>query len=202
MYSGTKLTRALAAISPASFNGWVARRVGLAGLLTPIKTGGKIADLQFLYAGRRRNRFTPGGGSKSLYVGEDEDVGSAETKRIALLGSFAKKSASPAAVFWAEVSLPDAVLDLTVPAVLTALGTSDAEVYDPDWKDLPQPSPSEALGTAAFRSGRFAAIKYWSVRARSVGKSGICYCIFKTRVKAPCWVHFADTDLGLDERWT
>ena len=60
MHSGTKLVRALRSIIPESFDGDVARRVGLAGLLIPLRSGGRISDLKFLYAGRRRNRFTPG----------------------------------------------------------------------------------------------------------------------------------------------
>lgn len=201
MHSGAKLAAALASLKPASFAGNLARRVGLAGLLTPIAAGGSIKDLEFLYAGRRRNRFTPAHGAKSLYLGEDEDVGSAETKRAALLGSFAKTSSDAAAIFWAKVDLPNVVLDLTAPAVLAALGTTDAEIHDPDWRNRLPRSASEILGSAAFQSGRFAAIKYWSVRMRAAGKSGLCYCIFKTRVKAPCSVHFTSPSLGLDERW-
>ena len=131
-----------------------------------------------------------------------EDIGSAEAKRVALLGSFAKKSGEPAAVFWAHVILPAAVLDLTDAGVLAALGTTDAEIHDPDWRSQPAASPSEVLGAAAFRDGRFAAIKYWSVRARAAGRSGFCLCIFKTRVQAPCRVEFVSAELGLNEIWT
>ncbi len=201
MHSGTKLARALRSITPGSFDGDVARRVGLAGLLIPLRSGGRVSDLQFLYAGRRRNRFTPGGGPKCLYVGEDEDIGSAEVKREAFLGSFAKKSADAGAVFWARAVLPNAVLDLTDSSVLATLGTTDAEVHDSDWRELPAPSLSETLGLAAFHDGRFAAIKYWSVRARAVGKSGFCFCIFKTRVLAPCSVVFSSASLRLNEKW-
>lgn len=200
MHTGPKLARALARIAPASHRGDVARRVTLAGLLTPVRAGALVADLRFLYAGRRRNRFSPAGGPRSLYMGEDEDIGSAETKRVALLGSFARKRAEPAAVFWAHVDLPAAVLDLTDANVLTALGTTDAEVHDPDWRDRPL-SASESLGVATFRDGRFAAIKYWSVRARAAGRSGFCLCIFKTRVQAPCRVEFASAELDVREVW-
>lgn len=202
MHAGPKLVRALARLAPASHRGDVARRVGLAGLLTPLRAGGATADLRFLYASRRRNRFTPAGGPQSLYVGEDEEIGSAETKRVALLGSFARRSAEPAAVFWARVDFPGSVLDLTDAVALDALGTTDAEVHDPDWRDRPAGSPSETLGAAAFRDGRFAAIKYWSVRARTAGRSGFCLCIFKTRVQSPCRVEFASPELGLSEIWS
>lgn len=202
MHVGTKLVRALARLAPTSHQGDVARRVGLAGLLTPVRGGAPVADLRFLYAGRRRNRFTPAGGPRSLYMGEDEDIGSAEAKRVALLGSFAKKSAEPAAVFWAHVTFPSALLDLTDADVLAALGTTDAEIHDPDWRSQPAASPSEVLGAATFRDGRFAAIKYWSVRARAAGRSGFCLCIFKTRVQAPCRVEFVSSELGLNEIWT
>ncbi len=190
MYAGPKLARALAAFAPASHAGDVARRVGLAGLLTPVRGGAPVADLRFLYASRRRNRFTPSGGPRSLYMGEDEDIGSAETKRAALLGSFAKKRAEPAAV-----------LDLTDASVLAALGTTDGEVHDPDWRERSAHSSSEALGAAVFRDGRFAAIKYWSVRARAAGRSGFCLCIFRTRVRTPCRVEFASAELSLREIW-
>lgn len=201
MHAAANLAKALATIAPSSFIGPVARRVGLAALLTPIKAGARIADLEFLFSSRRRNRFTPSNGPKSLYVGEDENVGSAEVKRIALLGSFAKKTAEPASVFWVQASLPGAVLDLTDAGVLATLGTTDDEVHNPDWKALPSPSPSEMLGTAAFRSGRFAAIKYWSVRMREAGQSGFCLCVFKSRVKAPRSLRFTSAELGLDETW-
>ena len=176
------------------------RALGVGALLAPVSGGGGIPDLSFLYAGRRRNRFTPQNGPKSIYFGEDEDVGSAEVKRSAFLGSFAKKSAEASVIFWAKVHLPDCVLDLTDAAVLAALGATDAEIYDPDWRDLRRSSP-ELLGAAAFQSGRFTAIKYFSVRMREAGKSGICYCIFKNRVKAPCSVHVTEPTLGLDEKW-
>ena len=191
MHAGPKLARSLAVLNPASHSGDVARRVGLAGLLTPVRNGALVADLRFLYASRRRNRFTPSAGPRSLYMGEDEDIGSAETKRVALLGSFAKKRAEPAAVFWARVDFPSAVLDLTDASVLSALGTTDGEIHDPDWRERPAPSSSETLGAAVFRDGRFAAIKYWSVRARAAGRSGFCLCIFRTRVRPPCRLEFA-----------
>lgn len=200
MHAGSKLARELARIVPTSHRGDVARRVTLAGLLTPVRAGAPVADLRFLYAGRRRNRFSTAGGPRSLYMGEDEDIGSAETKRVALLGAFAKKRAEPAAVFWAHVDFPSAVLDLTDASVLAALGTTDAEVHDPDWRERPV-SPSELLGGVTFRDGRFAAIKYWSVRARAAGRSGFCLCIFKTRVQAPCRVEFVSAELGLSEVW-
>lgn len=201
MHAGPKLARALAALAPASHAGDVARRLGLAGLLTPVRGGAPVADLRFLYASRRRNRFTPSGGPRSLYMGEDEDIGSAETKRAALLGSFAKKRAEPAAVFWARVDFPAAVLDLTDASVLAALGTTDGEVHDPDWRERSAHSSSEALRAAVFRDGRFAAIKYWSVRARAAGRSGFCLCIFRTRVRTPCRVEFASAELSLREIW-
>ena len=202
MFSGLKLFQALATLKPASYTGDLARRVGLAGLLTPIAGGGRIDSLEFLYAGRRRNRFTPANGARSIYLGENEDVGAAETKRAALLGSFAKTPADPAAIFWAKAHFPDAVLDLTKPAVLAAVGATDAEIYDPDWKDrLPRSAP-EILGAMAFRDGRFAAIKYWSVRMRMAGKQGVCFCVFKSRVKSPCSLHFVAPALGLDDEWT
>ena len=117
------------------------------------------------------------------------------------MGSFAKKRAEPAAVFWAQVDFPAAVLDLTDAVVLAALGTTDGEIHDPDWRERSATSPSEALGAAVFRDGRFAAIKYWSVRARAAGRSGFCLCIFRARVRAPCRVEFASTELGLREVW-
>ena len=201
MHQASALAKTLATIAPASSIGPVARRVGLAALLAPLTTGSRLTDLEFLYSSRRRNRFTPSNGPKSLYVGEDEAVGSAEVKRAALLGAFAKTTAEPASVFWARAHLPDAVLDLTDPRVLAALGTTDDEVHHPDWKALGPTSPSEILGNAAFRSGRFAAIRFWSVRMRAAGQSGLCLCIFKSRVKAPCSLRFTSSELGWDETW-
>lgn len=202
MLSEPDLARALAAIKPVSHAGNLARRVGLGGLLTPIAGGGRIDDLEFLFAGRRRNRFTPANGARSIYLGEDEDVGAAETKRTALLGSYAKKPADPAAIFWVEVYFPNAVLNLTDPAVLSALGATDAEIYDPNWKDHEPISPPEILGSMAFRDGRFAAIKYWSVRQRMAGKKGVCFCVFRTRVKAPCRLRVLSSGIGNGEEWT
>lgn len=201
MYSGSTLKAALAGIAPKSFDGRLARRVGFGALLSPIKGGGGVADIRFLYAGRRRNRFTPQNGPQSIYFGEDEEVGSAEVKRVAFLDSFAKKSGPPSATFWARVSLPDCVLDLTDSAVIAALGSTDLEIYNPDWRDVVPRSPTELLASAVFQDGRFAAIKYFSVRMREAGKSGICFCIFKTRVKAPASVRVSAPDLGLDENW-
>jgi hypothetical protein len=190
VHTGVALSRALAGIAPASFDGDVARRVGLGGLLTPLKKGLSIKDLEFLYASRRRNRFTLAGGPHTIYFGEDEDVGSAEVKRVALLGAFAKVKSPPAVVFWATAHLPDAVLDLTDPAVIAALGATDAELHDPDWRRRRPPSASELVGQFAFASKRFAAIKYWSVRERIAGRKRFCLCIFKDRMKGPLKVDF------------
>ena len=66
MHAAANLAKALATIVPSSFIGPVARRVGLAALLTPLKTGARIADLEFLFSSRRRNRFTPSNGRKCI----------------------------------------------------------------------------------------------------------------------------------------
>jgi hypothetical protein len=201
MLSSDKLDTALAALTPTSFSGDVARRVGLAALLSPIASGGSLKDLEFLYASRRRNRFTPIRGPKTIYFGEDEDVGSAETKRVALLGSFAKRVSTPATLFWAHAHLPNVILDLTDPAVLSAIQATDAEIYDPDWKVRGLISAPEYLGYRAFASGRFAAIKYWSVRSRLVSQSRFCLAIFKSRVRTPMTVTFRYGALNLTEHW-
>ena len=153
MYAGLKLARALAALDPASHAVEVARRVGLAGLLTPVRGGAPVADLRFLYASRRRNRFTTSGGPRSLYMGEDEDIGSAETKRVALLGSFAKRRAEPAAVFWARVDFPAAVLDLTDAAVLAALGTTDGRSTIPTGGNGRRPRRRKRSARRRFATG-------------------------------------------------
>jgi hypothetical protein len=201
MLNKADLAKALNGIKPTSFSGKVARRVSFEGLLSPLAKGGTLSDLNFLYASRLRNRFTRRGGPQTIYFGEDEDVGSAETKRASLLGSFAKTSADPTVVFWAEALLPDAVLDLTDAAVVAALGSTDAEIYDPEWRDKHPISPSELIGQMAFSSGRFSAIKYWSVRSRMAGRDAFCLCIFKTRVQAPRKVTFDFKAYGKTEIW-
>jgi len=201
MLQDSKLDAALKGVTPKTYTGQLSRRVGLSALLTPIRSGGKISDLSFLFAGRNRNRFSRQGGPASLYMGDSEDVGSAEMKRVALLGDFARTPRDPDAIFWAQVHFPDAVLDLTNSSVLKAIKATDAEIYDPHWKDILPASPPELLGAAAFRSGQFAAIKYWSVRMRQAGTKGECFCIFKSRVKAPCYIRFSSPTLGTFEEW-
>ena len=87
MLQGSKLDAALKGVTPKKYTGQLSRRVGLSALLTPIRSGGKISDLSFLFAGRNRNRFSRQGGPASLYMGDSEDVGAAEMKRVALLGT-------------------------------------------------------------------------------------------------------------------
>ena len=180
MLEGTALTVALEAIGPAAFNGPVFRCVSLRALLglkndpsgNPVIT----RDPDFLYAGgpiKGGGRFTPKGGTPSLYKGETEHTAKVEKRQGAAFHTVRRK-AGIEVTYSLEATL-SAVLDLTDRDVVGKLETSRSEIIEP-WRfrtDGKVP-PTHVLGSAVAASKRFSAIRYPSV----ANPRGRCIVIF------------------------
>jgi len=151
---------------------------------------------------QRGQRFTPPGGPRSLYMGEDMLTAYAESNRIA--AAFLTQAHQllppkpPTVLFLAEFELKN-VLDATLPAVQNVLGTSDAELKQP-WRRLKrrrQPVPTWRLGQAVFNSGLFDGMRYPSANRQD----GVCIVVFVGRLKKPAsFVRVYDPDKNLKQR--
>ncbi len=100
MRSYPELLQTLRNLSLASFKGKLARNTYLDSFLGPVAKGQGLNSLQLLYASLSRNRYSGATQGGTLYLGDSENVGNAEVKQSALLGSFAKTPAPPLITYW------------------------------------------------------------------------------------------------------
>lgn len=132
-----------------------------------------------LYAGRPTStgaRYTPIGGPEALYLGSSERVANAEWSS-ALRELFPRMPLPPKTVFQVDTILKR-VLDLSVEAIQTSLGTNDAELNGP-WRSVVDP-PTHILGLEVHRCGLFSAIRFRSTKE----PRGYCIAIFPDRLVA------------------
>lgn len=179
------LATALGAITPVPVTGTFARRVPLAALLgmkTPVLPGlaVQIVGPRFLLTSTRPYRYNPPG-VDTLYLGEGEDVASAETKQHPGLGGFARTAAAPDSVFHVEVRLA-AVLDLTDGSLHAKLGTDLVELTAP-WRLKSPGAPTQLLGATVLADGRFEAIRYPCAPLHNAGQSGVSLVIFLEKLQ-------------------
>lgn len=125
-------------------------------------------------------RFTPKGSFDTAYLASDPVTALTEVQAI-LSGPNGKipLTTNP----WVLVSLTGVVhqvLDLTSETVVSALGTSFAELSGA-WAFVPgsRQAPTQLLGEAAFTSKRIHGIKYHS--AKNMGQ-GTCLAVFPDRL--------------------
>ncbi|GDY24095.1 hypothetical protein LBMAG56_54420 [Verrucomicrobiota bacterium] len=163
MLPPNKLRSALSQTRLVAAHGPWTRIVGFRHLKGP--PPGMTGPPQPLWGGAARvdgARFTPRGGFDSIYLAWDPITALMEVQAIVLLPS---GPVTLWAVPWAGVTVDGVVsnvLDLTKPAVLSALGTTEQEMTGAWLKG--NDAPTQTLARAAHDSGKIAAIKYHSAK--------------------------------------
>jgi len=135
----------------------------------------------FLYTSGKPNRYNSAG-VQCVYFAEKLEIAVLEYERQ-MAGLPAARQ--PFIVFRANVGLP--VLDLTDPATVSALALSPQDLYAP-WRRSTKPTQTQLLGEAIARQTRFAAIRYPSAAAKSIGSDGCGIAIFQNSVRSPSFV--------------
>ena len=157
------LAAALRAVKLASAHGPWSRAVGYRYLTGP--PPGLSGPPQPLWGGAAKlagARFTPKGGFESLYLADDPITAFIEVSALVVLpGGPTPVRTAP----WVIVSVDGTLhnlLDLTDISTLAELGATEEEMTGA-WVALESP-PTQALGRAAYDSGRISGIKYKSAK--------------------------------------
>ena len=173
-----ELARVLTIIPLIGTHGPWSRAIGYQYLLSP--PPGHTGGPQPLWGGASTiggARFTPIGSFDSLYLANDPVTAFLEVSALVLLpGGPVPTRTAP----WVVISVEGiilSVLDLTDPATVTTLNTSQQEITGP-WVTSPRP-PTQILGQAAFDSGRVTGIKYASAKH----PGGINLVVFSDRLR-------------------
>lgn len=160
-----------------------------------------VRPLWGLGAPKSGARFTQLGGPSSLYIAENPVTALAEVTRVRayILASGPSEIGpiSPIVIFSVKVHL-ETVLDLTLPHVQVALGTSEAELKVA-WRLVQSDgriAPTQLLGQAIFDSGRYQAIRYSS----DLSPGSACLVIYEDRVRHPAYVELYDPNGNLKGR--
>lgn len=172
-----ELVAALSTVKLTSAHGPWSRAIGYRFLLGP--PPGLVGPARPLWGGAASlvgARFTPPGGSDTIYLAEDPITAFVEVSALILLpGDPVPIRAAP----WVVISVDgilNNVLDLTDPSTLTALDTTAQEMTG-TWAAAPQP-PTQILGQLAFDSGRISGIKYASAKR----PGGLNLAVFPDRI--------------------
>lgn len=166
MKSPAALRAAFAALPPVEYRRTLYRSVRLR-YLTPTPLSGVGAKL----TGARFTPKDPVNGFDTLYLAEDPYTAFVEFHHEPLAlardldDDFAVRLAVTATVSPHTILDANRVLDVTRREVRLALGTSLVELAAP-WRAIPGPGlpPTQRLGREVYRSRRFQAIRYPSVR--------------------------------------
>lgn len=163
MLRGARLVPALAGLKLIAVHGPWSRVIAYRHVLkaAPGKTGAP----EPLWGGASAlhgARFTPKGGPESLYLAGDPVTALLEVQAlVALRGATIALRSAP----WALVTVDgivSRVLDLTDPATLAGLETTEQEMIGP-WATTVNP-PTQELGRAAYDSGGIAGVRYNSAK--------------------------------------
>jgi RES domain-containing protein len=140
-------------------------------------------------------RYTPVGGPRCIYLGEDPETALQEA---ILSGEPVDPGRFPPKVVCAVTGELTSVLDVTQKEIQASLGTTREELTA-GWRMLQrlgQRVPTQLLGAAVFETGRYQAIRFPSARAQ--GKA--CYVVFNDRVIPPSYLEIYDPERRLLDR--
>lgn len=137
----------------------------------------KYAPPQFLYTSGRPGRYNLRD-THCLYCSADMPTAGAEFDRYR--GSRTTQSST----YWIHANV--LVLELEDPAVLTALGLTDPDLFAP-WRALSTPGPTltQQLGTAVATQDRLHGVRFPSDAAKERGFTGYNLVLFRKSVVAP-----------------
>ncbi|HEY9773157.1 MAG TPA: RES family NAD+ phosphorylase [Planktothrix sp.] len=160
-----------------------------------------MMPLYTLGPGLNGQRYTPIGGPTALYVAEDLVTALAEYNRVerAVLVNDPtyQMKANPTVQLTIQTSL-ERVLDLTDPAVQTALNTSTTELTGPWRKQMIKKlfCPTHVLADAVYADGKIQAMRYPSAR----GTDRANLVIWDDRVQLPSTILIKDSTGTLSAR--
>lgn len=145
-------------------------------------------------------RYTPLGGPPSLYLAEDPDTATAEVNpvyaRLRQQNPPIAVVIPPCVLFSVQAALYE-VLDLTDPAIQSALQTDTQELTGAWRVAVPSPlPPTQRLGKLAFESGVIQALRYPSAQLPACA----CYVVFTERLTGAAFIEVFDPDGNLRER--
>ncbi len=192
-----QLAAELAAARLTSAHGPWSRAVQYRHLLRP--PPGQSGPPQPLWGGAAKiagARFTPKGGVDSIYLAHDPITAFVEVSALILLPNGPALVCTPPWVVVTVDGIMNNLLDLTDPAMLTALGTNAQEITGA-WVTNPHP-PTQLLGRMAYDSGRIAGIKYASAKH----PGGVNLVVFPDRIPAAAgsFLQVYDPHRNLDQR--
>lgn len=189
MLDGAGLEAALLQIQPALYpERNLFRCVELSALMGDGKR--PVQPLFDLGPGRSGQRYTAINGVRALYVSEHPYTSYLEaTGMFDSMQDLADSYAPTQTTLQFRVRL-ESVLDLTIPANLAALDTTNAELLASwEWQmTIGETVPTQNLGAAAFASGRFQAIRFPSVKIDNQAN----LIIWTERIVVPAFVECTD----------
>ncbi len=183
MLPPARLAKTLAKVPLTSAHGPWTRSIGFQHLVG--------ARSQPLWGGASKikgARFTPPRSFDSIYIANDPITALTEVWTLVMLPSAPLPVLSHPLVIISLEGILHCLLDLTDPAILTALDTTIQEVTGP-WTTSLNP-PTQALGQAAYDSGRVAGIKYGSAR----NPQGLNIVVFPDRLGVSSGMYLAVHD--------
>jgi len=149
----------------------------------------------WLFASGKPNRYNPSG-LKCVYFAESAVVAQIEYEQQwkGLPGAN-----QPVTIFHAEVSLKE-VLDLADLNTLKILGLTEKDLFE-DWRTSGVPTRTQILGQAVCETKWFSAIRYPSMAAKAIGKSGDNIVIFEDCLDKKDFVRILGPDDGILAKW-
>ena len=202
MLSESDLTALLPALPRQSFRGVLYRAVTLEALYgfhhnPPYPA---IRPLYNLGAPAAGARYTPIGGPPSLYLAQEPDTATSEVNPVyARLRQQNPPVAAliPPCVIFSVKAVLDEVLDLTDPAIQSALQTDTRELTGA-WRTAPPLTlpPTQQLGKTAFDGGAVQALRYPSAQS----PAHACFVVFTDRLAGAAFLEVFDPDGNLRGR--
>jgi RES domain-containing protein len=148
----------------------------------------------FLFTSGKPNRYNPEF-VHCVYFSENLEIAALEYARPQKAAGF---TPVPFTIYFADAKLP--ILDLANPRTVAALGLVPADLHAP-WRLRKTITKTQILGAAIARQKRFAGIRYPSDAARTTGKAGCNYVIFRDSLKAPASLRVLTGKLVPVQHW-
>jgi RES domain-containing protein len=186
MHDLPSLKVALTKTRALSINGRLTR------LVPQLNLGGSP---NWLFTSGKPNRYNPSG-LKCVYFAETTLVAQIEYEQQwrGLPGAN-----QPVTIFHAEVSLKE-VVDLTDLDTLKILGLTEKDLFE-NWRTSGLPAMTQMLGQAVCETKWFSAIRYPSIAAKGIGKSGNNIVIFEDCLDNKDYVRILGPNDGVLAKW-
>lgn len=145
----------------------------------------------FLFTSGRPGRYHPAG-VEGVYFSADGATAGAEFDR------YWQGRATQRVLYFCRASAR--VLDLTNPAIVTALGLREPDLFAP-WRLAITPTPTQQLGAVVAGQRRFAGVRFPSDAARERGFAGANLVFFRSALAPPARVEILDDAGQVLQAW-